>query len=483
MKKTRLPLSALLLAACLPLWGLAPAPARGGEALSHLEELENMTPEAKEKFLAKKVKEVDGMSQAQVGRYVVRSAFGAESAYYWGAVLDEFTDEALDEGVVPKKVKKMTRNPPTVYIMKDQQSYAAMLSQWEIPAPAWSTGLFTYSPKAKGPILFAWKYSEDEAQMRTTILHEATHQLLYYHVSPSAVPQWLNEGFATNMETYDAHRRLKANLYYNVFASDKANFFPSLKRAEVIPFSRLVNVSNAQWNMASDAQANLNYFSAWLTVNYFFTTKEGRKTVGKMLAAYTNKTKAPSLPVKAIDEQIGAHLDKTVVPCLKYGRLVFFILENRLPDARRAMNVAGAIRQKDGGDIDELRRWIGELERHGGDAQGRLALAGKIQQKMLEEFPGNPEALLYGAWINLAQGGDDAAKAGQVADDVSKLLKANPDFYHPAHNYVLAAAYFRAGQLAKAKEALAKAIRDNRKHPATLELKKAIKEKEAAKAK
>ena len=49
MKKNHSPLSPLLLAAVIAAWAAwAPAPARGGEAVSHLEELENMDPAAKE---------------------------------------------------------------------------------------------------------------------------------------------------------------------------------------------------------------------------------------------------------------------------------------------------------------------------------------------------------------------------------------------------------------------------------------------------
>lgn len=478
MRNPRPPLSLLLLAAALPLWALAPAPARGGEKLSHLEELENMTPEAKEKFLAKKVKEVDGMFQTQVGRYVVYSALGAESAYYWGAVLDEFTDEARDEGVVPKEVKnkKLARNPPTVYIMKDQASYNRMLNEFGVTPPGWSTGLFAVNPKTKGPLLIAWKFSEDEAEMRTAILYEATHQLVYYHISHTDVPTWFDEGFATNLETYDTSRRLKANLYYCVFVNKHANALAVLKPADVVPFSKLINISNEQWGRASKDQVRANFFSAWLTVNFFFTTKDGRKTVTKLINSYAGAGKSPSLPVAAIDAQIKEHLDKTVTPCLKYGRLVFFLLENRLDDARRAINIAGGMCDKKSEEFNEMGRWFGELQRCGDDMKERAALADKVQKKMLAEFPDNPEAQFYGAWLDLVRDGGDAAKAGQVAETVTKLLKANPDFYHPAHNYVLAEAYFRAKQPTKAKEFLAKAIRDNRKHPATLELKKAIKE-------
>ena len=455
-----------------------PLPAAGGET-GRLEALENMTPEAKEKFYAKKVKEVEGYAQSQIGRYTVYSALGAESSCYWGALLEDFTTGALEEGLFPKKPKKSNLNPPMLYISPNRAAFTGEMARWGIITPKDDTMIWgPYVPKVKAYIIFTSKYTDDERELRTAILREASHLTLYYQVSRNSVPGWFNEGVANNLQTFDPPRRMKANLHYGMFVDWNASHLAELQPSELIPFSRLLNTTNVQWQALTDT-IRLNNASGWLALNYLLTTREGRKTYNKMIASYANGTKMPPLAAEKIDAQIRAHWQKTVLPCLKYGRLVFFLLENRLPDVRMAAYVANNLFQGDP-ELEKLvKEWTGDFQKCGDGIEERAELAHKIQQQMLKEFPDSPEAQLYGAWLDLVRSGNKV-KAERAVDSVTKILKANPDFYHPAHNYVLAYAHYLSGTLPRAKEFLAKALRDNRTHPATLQLKKDIQEKEAA---
>ena len=248
-----------------------PLPAAGGET-GRLEALENMTPEAKEKFYAKKVKDVEGYAQSQIGRFIVNSAFGAESSCYWGAVFDDFANGVLNEGLYPKKVRKSTLTAPIVYLAKDRPAFTGAMARWGERAPKVADITTRHVPKAKADIVFTWKFSDNEQRLRTSLMREASHVMLSYHVSHDGPPGWFREGVASNLETFEPWRRMKANLFYGVYMTGRASFLAGIKPTEIVPFSHFINMHNAEWGALSDT-ARLNESSAWLVVNYFLTTR------------------------------------------------------------------------------------------------------------------------------------------------------------------------------------------------------------------
>lgn len=404
----------LLLSACLLLntWG------RGAEP-KNLEQFSQLSDADKEKLLAKRVKETDGYFQARVGNYVINSEIDRESAYSWGLVLREFAEEAVDDGLFP--AKPLGKWLPGLYLFKDKGSYQSHLQGFGFN-PGWSDGMFAYGNKLKSPSLLV--YQSTEERMREVIFHEGTHQLMFLHVGNT--PTWFNEGYATNIETYDINRRLKANLYHAMFVNNRAiGVMKLIESDSLIPLSKLKFVDGKEWSNASGKEVHAQYASAWLIVNYFFTCKKGRKAVVKLLSTYRDHKKEPTFNLEELDRDIKEHGQKTVIPCVKYGRKVFAAL--------------------DGGDT---------------------AAAAPILETMEKEFPDNPEAKFYRLWLKLLTGGD----AKETATAAEALVKANPDFYHPALNYVLATGYFKANNAAKAKDYAEKARRDNIKHEPTLKL-------------
>ena len=434
------------------------------EKESRLAKFDALAPAAQAKEAGKKAKKnAEGLFSAKVGRYTVNSALGALSAYRWGLVLDEFTDEALDEGLFPKERQNRKFGPPLVYIFPDKESYVKELRKRDIDEPGWSAGMFAWSTKYKQPALYAWKYADNESEMRSTILHEATHQMVFYHLSKD-VPTWLNEGFATNLENYDSYRRMKANLYYGLFVSDRAAF--AVEAGDKLkPFSRMKNITSKQWSDTTDRQeVSINYASAWLIVNFFFNNREGRKLVGKYYTYFTKGGSAPKINDAGADKLVTAHLKQIVAPCVKYGRTIFALLENDPEAAKAALNSAHRFFRDDQEKLKTFGKIYHTMD--GADADAFTQHAAAVLQFMEREYPDSPEAKVYHTWLDILANREPA----NAVAELEKFLKKNPDYYHPAQNYVLALGHHKAKSPTAAKSYLRKALRDNRKHAPTLKL-------------
>lgn len=418
------------------------------------EEFAALDAAEQEKIAKKKAAKKGEYYFCKVGKYQVSSDKDAVSAYKWGLILDDFTEELLDEGVVPKKASR--QGNPLVYILKDREAYQKALSDYskgEIEA-GWSVGMFVRMT-AK-PALFAFDYSsamggaekeapkadakdgkkedgkKEEDSVMSTVLHECTHQMVYYHIG-SNIPTWFNEGIATNMEKYDFALNCRANLYNAKYVNNRADGAAIIsKEGKLKKFSVLFDIGGQQWSSASEDQAQINYASTWASVNYMLTTRKGRKAFLDIQNALKNggenavRKMFSDKVLSNLDEQVKEYVDKVLMPCCQYGR-----------QARESLN---------GGDKEKSER---------------------ILKKMKEEYPDNLELKFYENWLAILNNQEPAKAVAEI-----KKLLAETDFFHPEANFVLALGSKAAGNQSEFTAYLKKAQESNSKHQGTLDLAK-----------
>lgn len=375
----------------------------------------------------------------KLGKYEV-FAEDPLSAYKWAMILFNFSESMLEEGIVPK-AQKIT-GKPQVFVRSTKEGYHASLREYGTRAPEWSVGLFySYGSKAA---LFGYDYAaardtgdgdneekrKDRDVLLSTMLHECTHQMVYYHIGYD-VPLWFNEGLATNMETYDMAMNMKANLYNAMYKNNRADgAVIFLEEGKLKSFRQVFTISSAQWSAAQGDDVHSNYITSWAACNFFFTTKRGRKFVGDMIkqmcsggTAAVNKMFTQK-NLDDIDGLIREHIKTVILPACKFGRPI-----------RKVIN------------------------------EGDFETAAKYVEKMKEEFPESNEMKFYAAWLDIVNENDPKTAVKVVQDMLDKT-----DFFHPEANYVLALGYFAAGDNIKGAKALKDAQKNNSNHQPTSEL-------------
>jgi len=384
-------------------------------------EFNEMDKAAQEKLAKKKAKQDGAYYVCKVGRYNIYSDTGAVDSYWWGLLLDSYTDEALDEGIFPKT--PVRKGKLQVYVLGDKDSYEKALSSFTngMVTAGWSVGMFI--PYGKKAALMGYNYRE-KAELVSTMLHECTHQLVFYHIN-ERVPVWFNEGIATNLETYDTNLSMKANLYNAMYFNTRADgAVQCLEKGTLVPFTRLFNMSLRSWNEADDAGAQANYSSAWASCNFIFTTKKGRKFVGKFMTSTRKggveaaKGSISEKDQEAIAEMVKEHITEVLLPCVKFGRNI-----------RATLNA-------------------GENEK------AKLLLA-----DMKKEFPKSNEMKFYEAWLSIIEGKNPRESAQLVEG-----LLSSSDFYHPDVYYVIALGYHKDGDKKEASKAIKTAMKINPKN-------------------
>ncbi len=411
-----------------------------------------MTPEKQTAYAKNKAKKNGLYFSCKMGRFNVFSELSAADACRWALMLDNYSDELLENTIVPKK--KLNPGDPQVYVLKTKNGYARALSDFtgEPVNPGWSGGMFTYavtkSSAKAGLFAFYEQFREegspmtndltekDYAGMTEVLLHEGTHQMLFYHLG-TAVPVWFNEGMATNFETFNCDMSLKANLYNAMYINNRADaavMFLNEKKLQT--FQAVFSISSGRWHAASSSEAQVNYATAWAACNYIFTRREGRNFVEKFMSAVAkqNMKRADEAGLGSVfsssemeknDAGMREHIEKVLFPACKYGRAI-----------RKVLN------------------------------EGDKEKAAKGIEMMKAEFPDSNELKFYQMWLDILNEKDPAGVVKALTD-----LRKSTDFNHPEVNYVIALGLFKTGNKLAARTAIDDAVKSNAAHEPTLTLK------------
>ena len=316
--------------------------------------------------------------------YDIKSTVNKEHALKMAVLMEDFYTQFASVF----KGKRKNKKKPSVYIHPDREAYARSLAEYSrgrIDA-GWSVGMFVHNSRGKSA-LFGYRKGSEDIKLQKTILHEGTHQLLNSFLG-SSIPVWFNEGTATNFETWQMYRSKLQNIHTSLSVSARARGVIRYKDdGSFVPFRKLINISSKGWSATTNPGPN--YASAWVSLNFFLTTKEGRK-IFKQIYKRISKSKkttgllSPQFAEKA-EKRIDEYIEQVVRPHVKYTR--------------------------------NIRKALG---------QGDVTRALDVAQQMVLEYPQNKEALFYSLWLGVKT--PDAAKT--ALKKIEKWRKedlSNPD--------------------------------------------------------
>ena len=136
----------------------------------------------------------DGLWTVSVSVYIIKTnisrAFSLDMAFFMDNFYRKFNQVFIGGVRINRK--------PRVYVFKDKDQYRSFLSKKNINA-GWSHGM--YIPAWQ----FLVTFMSDRDRLERILFHEGTHQLMHAYIG-TRIPVWLNEGMATNFETWNIYR-------------------------------------------------------------------------------------------------------------------------------------------------------------------------------------------------------------------------------------------------------------------------------------
>lgn len=161
----------------------------------------------------------------------------------------------------------------SLYLFRTQQQYEQFLERHRINA-ANTGGMFFVQNRLQGLATFV--QGRGVHATFAVLQHEGFHQFAFHHIGPD-LPNWVNEGIAQYFE--DAV--LVGDQMYQGLANARrvAAVKASLAARKIIPFDKLLPMSQDQWHKAVTAgseEAAQLYDQSWSMVYFLIHGEEGR---------------------------------------------------------------------------------------------------------------------------------------------------------------------------------------------------------------
>lgn len=172
---------------------------------------------------------------------------------------------------------------PTVYVFADATGFRSFLKTKGIE-PGFAAGLYIFPLR----MLVAHRGFGD-ATLKQLLFHEGTHQLLHAYMGEKRLPIWINEGLATNFETWDLERNFSENAKLSIVFSEWRRIVAKAYAAKkVYTLERLISFTDKSWLQSSSP--DLNYSMAWSFTNSLLSTPKGRKKLSVILTGMLDRS-------------------------------------------------------------------------------------------------------------------------------------------------------------------------------------------------
>lgn len=249
-----------------------------------------LSTEKREKMVKSYVRRKGEFWTVTRGIYTVYSTISREKTLEYTIFMRDFASR-IDRFF---KVKPKGKFKPVIYLCKDKDTMKDLM--WEHfmkrsagTVPEWAHGLYV-------PHLQTLYVIEDE-QTKKLLLHEGTHQFMHYLLGPKYryLPVWINEGLATNFETWNMTDTTRNNLKG---CRERSNFrFVAAEMIKEDPMPlrlrTLMAKDHLTWSGAKGEEVHHQYALAWSFTDYLLNTEAGKVLLKKVCQwAYTGKKNA-----------------------------------------------------------------------------------------------------------------------------------------------------------------------------------------------
>lgn len=264
--------------------------AEGAPPKTQYEQFVALSPEHRQKMVRRYVRRKGEFWTVTRGIYTVNSTVTPQKTLEYAIFMRDFASR-IDRFF---QVKPKGRFKPVIYLCRDKDTMKDLM--WEHfmkrsagTLPDWAHGLYV-------PHLQALYILEDE-NTKEFLLHEGTHQFMHYLLGPKYrhLPIWINEGLATNFQTWDLTGTTRDNLEKCAERSDLRFVIPEMLKEKPMPLTlkRLMAKDHLTWSSAQGKQVAYQYALAWSFTDYLLNTDDGKLLLKKVCGwAYSGKKNA-----------------------------------------------------------------------------------------------------------------------------------------------------------------------------------------------
>lgn len=243
-------------------------------------DLEQLDEADREKLIKKYIKlDKNGRARINLRFYELFSDCDNDTTIETAVMMDEFYEKFSKIF----KGKFRYTNKPQLFCLPSRGKYGEEIARFTNGSvdAGWSAGMFISIGQENA--LFA-DFSLS-AQVKETLIHEGTHQLMFSYTGGNRGSVWFEEGIATNFESWDIHRSAIQNLHRTVFDSKRRHTLFQLydKEAE-LPVFKLLDMSSNAWS--SSTKPGPNYSMAWLMVNSLLLDEQGKKILNQWMTGF-----------------------------------------------------------------------------------------------------------------------------------------------------------------------------------------------------
>jgi len=269
----------------------------------------------KQKLIQKYIKlDKDGTSKVNLRFYELFSNCDSEATIETAVKMDEFYEKfsRIFKGSFKNRKK------PQLFCLADKASYSRVISDYTqgYVNAGWSAGMFI-SIGTKGALFADFSVG---SEVQETLFHEGTHQLMSSYTGGAKIPVWLDEGIATNFESWEIQRSAIQNLHRTAFDSGRRyGLFQQYNETSELPLDELLNMTSKEWSEST--KPGPNYSMSWLMVNTLLLSDSGKKLINAWMTGFRKKTtldKMLSSKSKAVlKTMITNHYRKFLLPLHK----------------------------------------------------------------------------------------------------------------------------------------------------------------------
>ncbi|MFC1672452.1 DUF1570 domain-containing protein [Planctomycetota bacterium] len=269
----------------------------------------------REEMVRRYVKKRKDFWSVTQGIYTVHSMVSASKALEYAIFMQDFAARA--DKVFEVRPKGTFR--PVIYHFKDPKTMMQTIKEHTATIeldgdiPEWAGGVYLAN--------FQRLYVYEHESTREIMLHEGTHQFLNYLFGSGyrRLPIWVDEGLATNLETWDLNESRAVSIEMNRQRSERRfvvrNIFGMKKPP--ITLGQLFEKDREGWLSAQGEAAMCQYGVAWSFVDYCLNTADGKAFLKQVCTrAYGGKksTKIPKKLVELYEKKWRQYVKEKVLP-------------------------------------------------------------------------------------------------------------------------------------------------------------------------
>lgn len=290
-----------------------------GDVKNQYQKYTKLSSEERQAMVRRYVRKRHGMWAVQKGIYRVYTDISPEKTLGYAIFMHDFASRisSLFKGRARGKFQ------PAVYITKTKEDMFKLIEKHKSESGGkvgdlaeWGHGFYVSSLQNL--------YAFESRGTLETLLHEGTHQFNHYLLGRNIdqLPVWLDEGLATNFETWDLKDTMENNLKKSRERSNRKYVVKKMFAMKKLPLTmeQLFKKDPWSWCGAKGEEVQYQYTLAWSYTDYLLNSRAGLAYINKILQWISRGEKKKHIPARVVDAHVRQwkkYVKEEVVPATK----------------------------------------------------------------------------------------------------------------------------------------------------------------------